>query len=372
MKSFFKKHRAITIFIIMTLILTLTSCNKAVDTEKSTAEIPNKITISGLDKEDINVSIDDIKELEKVNKDVVAVTASGEKNEMNVSGGLLEELLQKYSKSQKDFSAIRFVALDGYSIDIPSEILKNRDIILTYEIDGEPLFEESKPLRIVIPDERAMYWVRSLSKIEIIGGREEKQANKQTNKIIIFDTVISNLKQEDYEYYESMDKVIRTDELLKKFAMDNVEDEIFIKAADGLEKGESNQVFKDAYIKTTGKEAPMFLSPDMPKGMTVKNILWFSAGNTSFLSMDKVSEYFEEASSDNIKGVFLKDIMNDINLSEGDTYIFSARDGYSVEILPEDIGSGILYKNEEDSIEVYFPDLKKNKSVKDLLSIEVK
>src|SRR5699024_1534893 len=130
-------------------------------------------------------------------------------------------------------------------IDIPSEILKNRDIMLVYEIDDKPLFEDSQPLRVVVPDERAMYWVKSLSKIEIIDDGEGEQANNETNEIVIFDTAISNLEQQDYEYYESMDKAIKTEELLSKFASDNMEGKIFIKAVDGLEKGESNQVFRE-------------------------------------------------------------------------------------------------------------------------------
>ncbi len=370
MGSFCKNRIVVIIAVIM--LLMLTACDKEADTEISNGDIPDKITILGLGDEDIEVSVDDIKQLKKINKDVISISSSGEENEMNVSGGLMEELLQQYDKSQKDLSGIRVVATDGYSIDIPSEVLKNRDIILAYEVDGEPLFEDSQPIRVVVPDERAMYWIKSLSKIEILTGGENQTNNELVNKIIIFDTALTDLKEEDYEYYESMDKAIKIEELLTEFALDDIDEEIFIKAADGLEKSEANEVFRDAYIKTTGEAVPMFLSPDMPKGMTVKNILWFSIGETSFLSMDNAMENFDITGLDEAQGVTIKDIFNDINLLEGDTYTFTGVDGYSVDIAAEDLDSGILYKMEDGKIAVQFLELEKNATVKDLLSIKVK
>src|SRR5699024_9063239 len=124
------KNRMVIIIAVIMLLM-LTACGKETGTQPSNADIPDEITILGLGDEDVQVSVDDIKQLEKVNKDVISISSSGEENEMNVSGGLLEELLQQHGKSQKDLSGIRVVAIDGYSIDIPSEVLKNRDVILT-------------------------------------------------------------------------------------------------------------------------------------------------------------------------------------------------------------------------------------------------
>ena len=107
-----------------------------------------------------------------VNKDVVSVSSSGEETEMNVSGGLLGELLEIHGISQIELNGIRVTAVDGYSMEIPSEVLKNRDIILAYEIDGKPLLEKNRPVRIIIPGERAMYWVSAVSTIEISGGEQ--------------------------------------------------------------------------------------------------------------------------------------------------------------------------------------------------------
>lgn len=366
-KLSFKKRIVIISFAVM--ILMLMACGRETGIQPSNADIPDKITISGLEDEVIEVSLDDIKELEKINQDVVSISSSGEENEMNVTGGLLEELLQKHGKTQKNLLGIRVVAIDGYSIEIPNEVLEHRDILLVYEIEGEPLFEDSQPIRVVVPDERAMYWVKSLDEIEILTNEEGQTDSEFVNKITIFDSTLSNLEETDYE---GVDKAIKIEELLTNCASDDLDGKVFIKAADGLEKGEDNKIFRDAYIKTTGEDAPMILSPDMPKGMTVKNILWFSIGETSFISMDSALGNFDAIDSDGIKGIAIEDIFDDIKLLKGDTYTFTGIDGYSVDINVEDLNSGILYKMGDGKTVIQFPELEKSTTVKELLSIEVK
>lgn len=370
MRSISKKLRVI----IMTLIIMLvfTGCNKEANTNTSGRDIPDKITIVGLDNEESEVNLDDIKKLEKVNSDVISISSSGEENEMNVTGGLLEELLQKHDISQKDLSGIRFIASDGYSIDVPDTVLKSRDIILAYEVDGEPLFEDSQPIRVVVPDERAMYWVKKLEKIELIMDEDPQVDNQEASKLIILDSTLSKLKEVDYEYYKDMDKAVTIDELLTEFSLDDLNDKVFIKAGDGLEKTEANKVFRDAYIKTTGEGSPMFTSPDMPKGMTVKNILWFSVGDTSFLSVKSAMESFDKADLDGVEGILLKDILKDLKLDLEGTYTFTSVDGYSVDIIANDLQSGILYMIEDGKVTVEFTELDKRTTVKDLLSIEIK
>ncbi len=79
---------------------------------------------------------DEIKKLKVINKNVISISPSGEEIELNVSGGLLDELLDKYGISQTELIGIRVTSIDGYSMEIPSEILKNREIILAYEMGG--------------------------------------------------------------------------------------------------------------------------------------------------------------------------------------------------------------------------------------------
>ena len=340
------------------------------DGKASTAEdITESIILAGIGGEDIKVTIEEVEKLKKVSKDVISLSSDGGETELNASGGLLGELLEKHNITQTELDSIRVTAGDGYSMEIPSKILKNRDIILAYEIKGEPFFREDKPIKIVIPGERAMYWVRNVVKIEV--AKEETAVGKQVGKVLIFDTAISNLDMQDYEYYGERDKAIKISDLLNKFIPEGKE-QVFIKAADGLERNETRETFKSAFIKVTGKESPMFLAPDLPEGMHIKGILWFRSEKTAFLTMDKALETYSKSVQGDIEGISLKEVLKDMDLEQGNTYIFTAEDGYSVEISEDDIHRGILYKMDNGSTGVSFEGLPKNTMVRDLLSIEAK
>ena len=116
----------------------------------------------------------------------------------------------------------------------------------------------------------------------------------------------------------------------------------------------------------------MFLAPDLPEGMHIKGILWFRSEKTAFLSMDKALETYSKSVQGDIEGISLKEVLKDMDLEQGNTYIFTAEDGYSVEISEDDIHRGILYKMDNGSTGVSFEGLPKNTMVRDLLSIEAK
>lgn len=314
---------------------------------------------------------DEIKKLKVINKNVISISPSGEEIELNVSGGLLDELLDKHGISQTELTGIRVTSIDGYSMEIPSEILKNREIILAYEMGGEPLFEESGPIRIVIPEERSMYWVRNVSTIGIVDGEEAAATDEQIERVLIFDTAISDLSKQDYEYHGILDKAIKIKDLLNKFVPEGT-GQVCIKSADGLQRNEIRKTFEDAFIRITGKESPMFISPYFSKGMSVKSILWFSSEKNVFLTMDRASEIYSKSTQENIGGVSLKAVLEDIGLTQGETYVFTASDAYSVEISRDNIHRGILYKGDDRSTRVDFEGLANSTTVKNLLSIEIK
>lgn len=126
------------------------------------------LTIEGLFEEALSVSVSMLETLPKETVDVVAVNSAGEETPFTAAGALFSDLLAQYDQEQDHVLSMRLVAGDGYSIDVPAEVLASRQIILAYQIDGMPLGEDSAPLRVIIPGERAMYWVRNLSKIEVL------------------------------------------------------------------------------------------------------------------------------------------------------------------------------------------------------------
>lgn len=348
-------------------MLLLASCGSDVEKEKVTQETDEEIIISGLEEEDITVPIGTIEELERVNADVVAVNSSGEETDMSVSGGLLEELLQLHGRSQEDFSEMRFIAKDGYSVNIPLSILESRDIILAYEIDGEYLNEKDSPIRIIIPEERAMYWVSGLNEIEMFINEEREIDDKFIEKLVILESTIPSLKIEDY----GDDKIIRIEDLVRNFAEMDKDGKVSIKALDGLEKFEDNDVFRKAYIKLTGEEAPMFLGPEIKEGMTVKNILTFNIGETGFISMDSFLESPYKFKTEGIEGISAKDLFEESSLWDSEEYTLTLTDGDEIIIKQEDLYSGILYKDKENNIGIQFSEINQDKNIEGLLSIEI-
>lgn len=303
-------------------------------------------------------------------RDVISVNESGTEKEMNKSVELLEDLLAAYGKSQSDFSSIRLIASDGYSIDIPEEILENRDIILSYELNEEDLYDDSKPIRVIIPEEREMYWVSSLERIEFFEDKDadSKDDLNKTEKIVIFETAIKDLKVENYEYCDDIEQAIKIERLFDKYI--DIEEDLQIKAADDLKKAESNQIFRDAYIKISGENAPMILGPKIKLGMTVKELLWFKGDNTAYLSIDQALEYYDEIEVEGRTGISLRDLMDDLDFDDLEQYSFVYRNEKTLKVFKNEMDNGIIYMDEEGNTRVSFEGLDIYEEFKDLLYIE--
>ncbi len=364
MKFSNKKLCILSLMIVLVLIFTACSDSESKVTSKE-KEAEDSIIISGIEDSDIQIKLDEIKDLEAITRDVISIDSNGDKKEYTVTGALFDEVLKKYGKSQKDITVIRLIAGDGYSIEVPNEVLKNRELILAYEINGEPLDEKTQPLRAVVPDERAMYWVRNLLQIEVIKNVEKTEISK----VVFLETAVENIEQHDYTYYESVDKAVKVNELISTFEEISDDKTVYLKASDGLEKNETSEIFTSGYIKVTGKETPLFLLPDLPKGMHVKEMLLFTYGKTAFFSFENGLKVFELCGEK--QGISLKDIINETGLTQGEKYLFEALDGYTVEIDEADIEKGIVYKRTMGGYAVYFEGLGKNTTVKQLLSFEV-
>jgi hypothetical protein len=369
------------VLIAMLLILTLcfAACSKPADNspgnggdagqqsqEQAGGQEGEKIVISGLESADIEITVEEIKGLEPVTVEATSVSSTGKENQYTVTGPLFDDLLKKYGKSQKDITAIRLVAGDGYSIEVPPEVLQSRDLILAHTIDGQPLDERTRPIRAVIPGERSMYWIRNLVRIEIL----ESAPKVEVGRVYILETLISQANAEDYTYYESTDKAVRVEELLGLLGLENLPDTASFVAADGFEKNEQFDIFSDGYIKFTGEGAPLFLSPDLPKGMHIKSIYLCTIGDIALVSQQMAEQVIGTKQVEDKEGVDLKELLNQAGLADADKYLLTAADGYTAEILREDRDKGVVFKNSKGQITVFFEGLPKSTQVKDLLFIE--
>lgn len=352
---------------LMALLLILSACsgNKGAsdsEPEAQPADESGEIVITGSDIGEKVITVAEIRQLESVTRDVVSVDSGGNEDRYQVKGALFADVLELIGKKQQELNGVRLIAGDGYMIEVPKEILAAREIIFAYEIDGQPLDEKTKPMRVVIPEERAMYWIRNLVKVEIL----EARAEQALTKLYLLESAVSSIKTQDYTYYDAVDQAVACSDL----SLPGKADTVFLKSVDGLEKNEKFEVFAQGYIKVTGEDAPAFVAPDLPKGMYVKDLLFLSAGDVGYFSVTEGLAYFTLNSFEDITGIGVSDLLDEVAMAAGSKYLFTATDGYSVEIDAVDMAKGVIYL-QNDQVTVAFEGLPKNTRVKDLLSIEV-
>ena len=352
-----KRISYILLFMVLILTLVFSTAVLAEDGE---------FVISNLKEQDITISVEELKELPVVEKDVTSVDSSGDEDDYFVKGALLSDLLESKGASKADLKAIRLIAGDGYSIDIPEPVLKNRQIILAYEVNGKPLPEGIKPVRVIIPEERAMYWIKNLTKINIV----EMVKSVEVNSLVFLETAISEVEKVDYTYYESEDKAVNAANLADSIGVSTDKRTVSFRAADGYEKDEEVDIFREGYLKITGDHAPMFLSPDIPKGMYVKDVLFVNYGSTSLCSVKQATDVFESSTIDGTEGITLAAIVKEAGLISASNYILTAVDGYSVEVSSSDLENGIVYLEDGEMVRCAFSELSKKYWVKNLYKIE--
>ncbi len=253
----------------------------------ATGEVANaqQLTIVGGTNGEITLTGEDVKGFEAVDISTVSVNSSGTEKTVEAKGTKLQDILEANGLSQLDYGSIILTASDGYSIEVPSEVLETRDIIIAYEVNGEEV-----DLRTVVPDERAMYWVKFISKIELL---DPKQA-EQTKRIAIIETHINlSTEPEDYNYNGSIDKAVPLNSAV--LLGSSSEDEfVTIVGLDGWSKTERFELAAAQYLKITGEHAPMFIGPDLPEGMRMKQTLMFKFGDECLLSGEMAIQKLEE------------------------------------------------------------------------------
>ncbi|MEL7567862.1 MAG: molybdopterin-dependent oxidoreductase [Dehalobacterium sp.] len=327
-----------------------------------------EILISGLEGQDFSISVKDLMDLDTVTKSAVSNRANGEQVKVKVTGPLLDTFLKKYGKSQQDFSLIRFSARDRYSIAVPADILRNRDIILAFMDQGEPLVEADRPVRVIIPGERAMYWVRMLNRIDF----ETGETAELCKKIIFLDTAAKSLPQEDYQYYESRDKIIKTRDLIGKYAdiNDSTVKSVFMVAGDGLKKDEKAENFLKGNLKITGADMPRFLSPELPQGMHVMDLLHINYGTTVFFSMDQAVKVLPQVTSGETGGVAFTDIVKRTGTGDAYRYRFTSADGTGMELDITEMTDAVVCLDSQGNV-AFHSGAPGNKTIKDLISVEI-
>ncbi len=77
-------------------------------------------------------------------------------------------------------------------------------------------------------------------------------------------------------------------------------------------------------------------------------------------------EFLATEDVNQVKGINLKEFADKFDIQKAESYLFEARDGYSVEIEASDLESGIVFINEEGEVAIEFAGMPRSKAIKDL------
>lgn len=351
----------LVLIMLVAMVLLVAGCAQASAEEE---KVMGSFSITGVGEEHVIDVAEMVEQYEAVELYVTSVDSAGETNEYHIKGVKLDDVLAGENIDTATFSSLRAVASDGYAIEVPKEIVEAREIVLAYEINGEALADDSKPVRLIVPEERSMYWVRNMVNLDLI----QETASAEVRKVIFLDTAVADLPSEPYVYYDAEDTAVSMTDLLSTYGEEGTED-LYFASADGLEKDETRENVELGYLKITGEERPLFLSPELPKGMHIKQVLCFSQQSVSFYSLESGFNALEHMALDKFEGIALKEILDSTSLVQADSYLLTARDGYSVSVDSEYLLTGMIYFK-DGTYRSVFPDLAKTTQIKEILSIE--
>lgn len=260
------------------LLLIVTACAnepKVQDPEAPTGTL-TFLGLAGIPE----LTIAELQELDTYSGEGNTVNSANEETSRSFTGARLDKVLAHYGLSLDGVTAVVVNAGDGYSVEIPKPILKNRELILAWEIDGVPLEGKDAPLRMVVPEERTLYWVRNV--VELVFTFTETEP--LVEELTFFENILPEFSQETYTYYGSEDHAVDLSQVV------GGAEQVTLIAKDGLVKFENLKSELKYYIKIDGQDAPQFISPSIPKGMYVKNLALVFYGKQAIIFASSFSD----------------------------------------------------------------------------------
>ncbi len=157
-----RKRIMILLVVAVMAMIMLAGCG--VDEIDTSAYDDATLTLTGVEEEDIVLTVADLKALKC--ETITTESTSDKIGEVRATGPWLDTILEPYGYTQADFHRIKFYGDDLYDVNLYTDYLAEHPIMLAYGINGEPLDEESVPLRVIIRNSDSAYWVRLVTKIE--------------------------------------------------------------------------------------------------------------------------------------------------------------------------------------------------------------
>ena len=156
--------KKLLVMLSMLVIMACGLCGCGTDDIDISSYKDAQIILTGVTDEDIVLTIEDLKVMES--KTIKTESTSDKIGEVKATGPWLDTVLAPYGCSQADFSKIKFYGADENDVNLYTDYLAEHPIMLAFGINGQPLDEETAPVRIIIRNSDSAYWVRMVNKIE--------------------------------------------------------------------------------------------------------------------------------------------------------------------------------------------------------------
>jgi len=300
------------------LLLAALLCLAACAPKEETPDSTQAITLTGLGEE-IQLTARELKALPAIETEAFTHDSKNRERTNQVKGVLLDEVLRPHGKTQADFAALTVSSDDGYQVSIPNDVLVARRVIIAYEMDGYAI-----PLRLCVPEERTMYWVKNLSQLDFSSNQEAQVCTK----VIILETAVASLETVDFPYNANTDKAVKIRDLAEKYFVPSAEF-VSIMAKDGLSPTMTWEAFLDNLLKLDGDAAPLLGRPDSIGAMSIKGFKYALCGDTALIFVGD--------------GTTVKDILDILSIPVSGNFILTGEDGRTVVIsAAETAGVGIV------------------------------
>lgn len=233
--------------------------------EKDLRDQTHSITFSGLGLDE-TYTLEQLYQLPLTEVDSTRLTSTQETIVSKIKGIDVNYFLEKAGKTLSDVGSVRLIASDGYLAEVPRELLSQSRLFIVLEEDGKFLDHEDEIVKSGLIDQRSLYWVRLLSRVEFTEPLPERSFKQW-----YFDTSLKNqLTPFDFDVYIYKEQAVFVLDILDLIKDDS--DVVVMSAKDGLTKVERRSDLKDTVIVLTGEGSPMFTAKDIGKGREVKSI----------------------------------------------------------------------------------------------------
>lgn len=301
----------------------------------------NSFMISWPENNSIRVNIEDLKTYPQVTTETILQKTTGVKIPIKAEGPLLKDILEKNGIDINNYEAIGITGRDNYYTMVSKDIIQNRDIILGIRFNDEEIIREEKPVRIVIPDEMGVYWVKMVNRIDLY----THISPKDIQNVHIFDALTRDIKPYYYEYYGSKDESYLVGKILSKFEYVDENGFFTMVGLDGLVKNETISMVRDRYyIKTGGLNAPMNIGPAFKLGMNVKEMTHFSTTLDAVIFPEMMIKVMEVQNIPQGKAIRLKDVLEETGMiiESDDTFILLDTSGNKFPLSQDQLESSYL------------------------------